>query len=802
MADSEMWTSESQRGSTNLMADAQHISAAERSFIVKNSGKTSPRRGGMVGHARFFAKPAYDRLLRAEPFLKRSIPVLIVAFLVVVAAARFMNMLEEHTQKVEAERQFTSLILAAANAALSSETDMIERGLRWETESRLNRALSAVSGHDGRTVMVAENDGRIFAATAGGARYVGTQLERLLPEWSPLSRFGMRAGLQEMTLDGRKMLAGAAILPNNSGKILVLNPIQGIDEDWRRAVSVNATLFIATSAILLVILYAYFSQAGRAQEADGIYLESHRRVDMALSRGRCGLWDWDMARGRLFWSHSMYEILGLQPRDSVISFGEASELIHPDDGDLYEIARQVASGDLSQIDHLFRMRHAQGHYVWMRARAQVVDPTSSETHLIGIAMDVSEQYRLQQRTAESDQRLFDAIESTTEAFVLWDRNNQLVLWNKHYQEIHGLPDDVLVPGTARELVEKAASRPVIERRLATPFTACEAQTCEVQLADGRWLQINERGTRDGGQVSVGTDITQLKRNQERLRDSERRLMATIGDLSASQAELRNKAAELSALNLDYQIEKERAEAANLAKSEFLANMSHELRTPLNAIIGFSEILQNRMFGPLGSEKYEEYCDDIHASGIHLLGVINDILDMSKIEAGQMQIEREEVDLAHLIEETLRLIKVTANAKSVEVEHQIASGLSMIADRRAMKQILLNLLSNAAKFTSEGGRISVRARKTSCAVTVSIEDTGVGIPKAALKKIGQPFEQVQSQFSRSQGGSGLGIAISRSLAELHGGSIRIRSTEGIGTIVSVRIPLPCTVIEPNGGAEAA
>ena len=317
-----------------------------------------------------------------------------------------------------------------------------------------------------------------------------------------------------------------------------------------------------------------------------------------------------------------------------------------------------------------------------------------------------------------------------------------------------------------------------------------AQTYEVQLVDGRWMQINERQTRDGGQVSVGTDITPLKRNQERLRDSEKRLMATIGDLTVSQNELKRKAAELSDLNKDYQVETERAEAANKAKSEFLANMSHELRTPLNAIIGFSEVLQARMFGPLGSDKYSEYADDIHNSGIHLLTVINDILDMAKIEAGQLQIDCEQVDMAPLLDEALRLVAIQAENKGIEVQQKISKRLSLNADRRAMKQILLNLLSNAVKFTEPGGRIMVRARKTSSAMTVSIEDTGIGIPKALLSRIGQPFEQVQNQFSKSTGGSGLGLAISRSLAELHGGAMKVRSKEGVGTIVSIRMPLEC------------
>lgn len=749
----------------------------------------------MSGHAKLFAQPAYDRLISAEPFLKRLIPVLIVAFLVVVAAARYMNISDNHGRMLDAAEHMTALSLSAAHASLATELQPVKQSLRWETEARLNRAISAMPDTAGRFLLVLNGDNRAYAATAGGYHLVGRLISSLLPETSPLRLFGNRAGVQEISLNGEPVMAAMSMLPEGAGSVLSVTPIADMNAAWRQSVSVNVTLFIATSSILLVILYAYFSQAGRAQEADEIYLESHRRVDMALSRGRCGLWDWDMARGRLYWSRSMYEILGLEPRDSVISFGEASCLIHPNDADLYEIAQKVANGEIKQLDQLFRMRHADGHYLWMRARAQVVDPTSAQTHLIGIAMDVTEQHRLQQRTVEADQRLFDAIESTSEAFVLWDRNDCLVLWNKHYQEIHGLPADCLAPGTPREIVEAAATRPVVERRLAVPCSKGLAQTYEVQLGDGRWLQINERQTQDGGQVSVGTDITPLKRNQERLRESEKRLMATIGDLTASQNELERKAAELSELNRDYQIETERAEAANQAKSEFLANMSHELRTPLNAIIGFSEVLQARMFGPLGSDKYAEYADDIHNSGIHLLTVINDILDMAKIEAGQMHIDCQQVDMAPLLDEALRLVAIQAENKGIEVHQKISKHLSLNADRRAMKQILLNLLSNAVKFTEPGGRITVRARKTSCAVTISIEDTGIGIPKALLSRIGQPFEQVQNQFSKSTGGSGLGLAISRSLAELHGGAMKVRSKEGVGTIVSIRMPLECPEEQP-------
>jgi len=768
------------------MSDVRRATAAEGWLRLKFPSLASLRRA-IPEEARLSVRPLSRQMPRVELMLKRTIPLLIIAFLTVVAASRILGIMAEHGRMQEAVQHSTALIATAARAAFAGDEGAFSGGDRAAAETRLGSFLPQGQLQPGAFILLVDQAGRIFGGSGDVATYIGRRLTSVLPEIAALRRFGDNGGVIETYFGEIPHYAAIQPVGTEGALIVAAHSLAGIDSLWRNEVSLNVTLFTGISAILLVILYAYYMQVKRARDADDTFVESNLRIETALSRGRCGLWDFDVTHKRLFWSGSMYEMLGLPPAGNVISFSDAARMMHPSDGNIYALARAISRGNAKQVDQVFRMRHAAGHYVWMRARAQVVKTAAGRTHVIGIAMDVTEQHRLAQRYAEADQRLADAIECTSEAFVLWDKNDRLVMCNTHFQQAYGLPDSVLVPGTERYAVNAAAARPVIERRVADPDGSGLSRTTEVQLADERWLQINERRTRDGGLVSVGTDITLLKRHQERLRESERRLMATIGDLSSSQKKLERQKAELSVANANYQAEKERAEAANKAKSEFLANMSHELRTPLNAILGFSEILTNGMFGPLGSPKYSEYSKDIHDSGKHLLNVINDILDMSKIEAGHMRIQCEAVDLKPLIEESLRLTSISAEAKAIAIRQRLCDGLDMVGDRRALKQVMLNLLSNAVKFTNEGGKIELRARRLEKGVVLTIADTGIGIPQESLSKIGQPFEQVQSQYAKSKGGSGLGLAISRSLISLHGGSMRIRSQVGRGTVVSLHIP---------------
>src|SRR5947199_7082503 len=452
---------------------------------------------------------------------------------------------------------------------------------------------------------------------------------------------------------------------------------------WGSDAALSVTLSTTTGFVVLILGFAFHWQSTRAREGDLINDAVRGRIDTALNRGRCGLWDWDLSRGRIFWSHSMFTMLGLDSRSDLLTFGEVNALVKSDDIDLFSIADQLISGQINHIDQTFRMQHTGGHWIWLRVRCELSNAAGdSGLHLIGIAVDITEQKSLAERTVEADLRLRDAIETIPEAFVLWDAEDRLVLCNSHFQRLHRLPDSAVAPGTSYETVIEVGSMPEVRTRLQeTSAQAPGARTFEAQLEDGSWLHISERRTKDGGYVSVGTDITRIKAHEQKLVENDLRLRATVIDLKRSQTALEQQALELADLAEKYSKEKTRAEEANQTKSKFLANMSHELRTPLNAIIGFSEIMESGMFGTLGSEKYQEYSHDILTSGKYLLEVINDILDMSKIEAGRMKLDMEPLDLTRTLAESLRVVSGRAEDQHRTLRADIENTISVVADRR-------------------------------------------------------------------------------------------------------------------------
>lgn len=362
----------------------------------------------------------------------------------------------------------------------------------------------------------------------------------------------------------------------------------------------------------------------------------------------------------------------------------------------------------------------------------------------------------------TQQRLMDAIENMSDGLVLLDGDLRFVMCNSRYREFYPVLASLLEPGMPiTEIVRvcpaefgspadwnavDAALVQVVDTGSINPEQECH-------LASGRWIRVSDRQTNEGGMVGIRTDITSLKLTEETLREANRR-----------------------------------AEAASTAKSQFLANMSHELRSPLNAIIGFSEMIERRVFGSLNNAKYEEYIIDIRASGEHLLALINDILDLSKIEAEKYVIVPQPLSVPELVHSCLHFFRIRAQEAGVGMTYIGYDVPTIVADERAVKQVLINLLSNAIKFTPPGGTITLHTSSEKGSVVILVADTGEGIPAKDLPRIGQPFEQSVKPYRAQNAGTGLGLALSRKLVELHGGVLEITSQEGLGTKVMVLLPL--------------
>jgi signal transduction histidine kinase len=357
--------------------------------------------------------------------------------------------------------------------------------------------------------------------------------------------------------------------------------------------------------------------------------------------------------------------------------------------------------------------------------------------------------------------LQSTLENIGEGLSVFDSRGRLIAWNSRFCELLELPPDLTVGAPLRDILMLQAVRgdfgrddpsAEVTKRLEL-FYRDVPTTKERVTPRGRILQISRRAMPDGAIVSVYSDVTDLKA-------SERKLIQ-----ARSQAEM-----------------------ANHAKSEFLANMSHELRTPLNAIIGFSEIIAHELFGPLGNEKYLDYMKDIHKSSLHLLAIINDVLDMSKIEAGKLELSKEPLNIRHLIGEVIRMMREWAESRSIEMVTKLpVEEVEIWADERAMKQIFLNLMSNAIKFSRDGGQVCIRVVSDEPGLAVvEFEDHGIGMTEEELERALQPFGQAKPSTTRNYGGTGLGLPITKGLIEAHGGKLAIESRADQGTIARISL----------------
>ena len=662
----------------------------------------------------------------------------------------------------------TSLVVASL-----AET---AKGPRWVISIADPGRTTAWLGKGGLEAVVTP-EGRVVAAV--GDINVGDQIEAAL---------GLGPG--DLSLEGQlvrgKRPDGAtldlAARPALGGALYVLAGSNSSISEGQTTTEQLAWLLIPLGAAFVLGSILLF-QGRRVADVEQAFLDSEQRFRLAVEAARCGIWEWDLTDDKMFMSDVTGAIFGWGG-GGVVNGAQVIDRVDPDHRDRLRQALGTAA-TYGGFDVSFRVPNTQGgRAVWIDARGQAFgEHAGGYTRIIGVALDVTEERSAQTRAQAAESRLRDAIESVSEAFALWDKHGRLLMCNRNYRSYFSIDPTLLKAGTAYKDLNKIVSA-AIKHELGGGDGQKGGR--EAELHDGRWLQISERRTLEGGLVLTAADISIVKAQEEARRLNEEQLQAFVISLEQSRGEL-------SDLARKYETEKVRAEGANRAKSEFLANMSHELRTPLNAINGFSEIMVHEMFGALGDARYRGYAQDILSSGQHLLALINDILDMSKIEAGKMNLKLEPMLIEDVTEDAVRLVHNRAEASGQELAIEFPEHLPEIeADYRAVKQVLLNLLSNAIKFTPRGGKITVLARVRNDVLgerlMITVRDTGIGIAAEDLARLAQPFEQVEGQHAKANQGTGLGLALTKSLVELHGGDLDMQSTPGQGTSVSFSLPV--------------
>ena len=338
--------------------------------------------------------------------------------------------------------------------------------------------------------------------------------------------------------------------------------------------------------------------------------------------------------------------------------------------------------------------------------------------------------------------------------------------------------------------------PLEPAALGVALLAGAAQTLSAAMLWYRLPQSLKLPTRHGLQAAnqrLEAEIAERVAAQEALRtlnaELEARVAARTAELTTSNAGLMAEIAEKQALTTELARARDQAEGANRVKSMFLASMSHDLRTPLNAIIGFSEIMREEILGPVAVPKYREYLGDIHNSAQHLLLIINDILDIARIEAGRVELKEARIDLRRMIDESARMLRGRVAEAGLTLETSFENEAPWcIGDERLLRQVLLNLTSNAIKFTPSGGRVRILVgRRVGGELTLAVQDTGIGMTAEEAAVALRPFGQVQSAFARSRDGVGLGLPLAKSFVELHGGELLVESMPGRGTTITVKLP---------------
>jgi len=612
---------------------------------------------------------------------------------------------------------------------------------------------------------------RLIAAADGKVLYANAAFEAISGETSPLKGRNLSAFLTFKTPGGGR--GGPHLVAFDGGKKTAALQFDWVDaEDGQRFIIVSAQAgdFPANPDDILSLLAADEPAPFEPplQDMRRFLQLSQEAVALSLSGGAI-----------LDANPNFLRILGYTEQE--VRAKTFLDLIHPDDRGETRRLFQGLSGDdpdapvfgaMPTARHETRMKAADGRTVfmeWTHGRA--------DGKIYSAGRDITAVKAHEASLSRHEKQLLEAEAIARMGRWRWAAGEKRIEWSEEVYRIFGL-----------------------DRATFTP-TLPSVNTMVHRHDAGRMLQVFQRAMIERNDYDMDFRIVRPDGGIRHIRCEGRCEADETGDVVALfgiMQDITETTQHAEALREA----KEAAERAYAAKTQFLANMSHELRTPLNAIIGFSEMMQRQLLGPIGTEKYFDYINGIRQSGEHLLDLIGDILDMSKIEAGKYDLDLEDLNVAKVIRLAFHMVEGRAADSGIALSLESTNeDLVIVADRRALMQILLNLLSNAVKFTDSGGSVHVECVERKDMLHLKIKDTGIGIPASKLKTVTRPFEQAASHYTRHHEGTGLGLSITKELTELHGGSLHIESTVGVGTIVTVKLPYDASATRRDRAATA-
>ncbi len=506
------------------------------------------------------------------------------------------------------------------------------------------------------------------------------------------------------------------------------------------------------------------SQDAQARIAELEAELANERAQFALAEraARVGYWRLTLPDYRSAWSPGMYSITGLDPNTPIPLDDKFFASVDTDGTRVFRNKIETAIQTRSGFSYRRRIRCADGSERIFDIVANVeIGPDGHVIAIVGAAHDLTRQVTAEAERNKTQELYRIMTETASDIIMVHDAQGNCEFASAALGRVLGRTPREVGGQDIVDLIHPDDLAKVMETRQKVARGDMITTTYRLCHADGRyiWFETTMSLVYDEATGKLRQFVTVLRDVNER------------------------KAQEL-ALRAAYEV----AEAANRAKSTFLANMSHELRTPLNAIIGFADLMGHEIFGPIDNPRYRDYVSVIHKSGQHLLDLINDILDMAKIEAGKFKLNMEDFNLAETVEECIQTMAEQAASAGVSLNVSLpAEGLTCSADRRAVKQIILNLLSNAVKFTPAGGHVKITALAQDDLIRIEIRDDGIGIAAEDLPRLAKPFEQVCNDPNLAKSGTGLGLALVRALIEHHGGHLKIDSPTQKGTIAIVEFP---------------